>query len=136
MFYAVIDTNILVSSLLKEDSYPYAIISMVDAEIITPLLHEDIVNEYIEVLNRSKFNFSKKAVNTIISCILNRGIFLVPSLTEKTFVDPKDKIFYEIVVTARKQSDVYLITGNIKHFPNESFIVSPKEMVNIYVDRI
>lgn len=31
----------------------------------------------------------------------------------------------------RKDEDAYLVTGNIKHFPNKPFIVTPKELINI-----
>jgi len=40
--------------------------------------------------------------------------------------DPKDKVFYEIVMEKRKTEDAYLVTGNIKHFPAKPFIVTPR----------
>lgn len=39
----------------------------------------------------------------------------------------KDKI-YEIALS---KEDSYLVTGNIKHFPSKTFVVTPAEMVNI-----
>ena len=45
--------------------------------------------------------------------------------------DPKDVIFYELVMEQRKQSDTWLVTGNIKHFPNKSYVVTPRQMLNI-----
>ncbi len=47
------------------------------------------------------------------------------------FIDHDDIVFYEIVMNARKERDAYLITGNMKHFPKRSFIVTPKEMIDI-----
>ena len=29
------------------------------------------------------------------------------------------------------KEDAYLVTGNIKHFPNKPFVVTPKEMIDI-----
>lgn len=29
------------------------------------------------------------------------------------------------------KDDAYLVTGNIKHFPNTPFVVTPKEMMEI-----
>lgn len=44
------------------------------------------------------------------------------------FPDLKDIVFYEVALS---KEDSYLITGNIKHFPLEPFIVTPAEMVRI-----
>ena len=45
--------------------------------------------------------------------------------------DPKDRVFYEVVMEERKTEDAYLVTGNIKHFPAEKFVVTPREMLDI-----
>ena len=42
--------------------------------------------------------------------------------------DPKDLVFYEVALSSE---DSYLVTGNIKHFPKEPFIVTPAEMLHI-----
>jgi len=31
----------------------------------------------------------------------------------------------------RKEDDAYLVTGNLKHFPVRTFIVTPREMLDI-----
>ena len=46
----------------------------------------------------------------------------------------KDTVFYEIVMEKRKTEDAYLVTGNIKHFPSEPFIVTPREMMTMIVN--
>lgn len=45
--------------------------------------------------------------------------------------DPKDRVFYEVVLEERKAEDAYLVTGNIKHFPIETFVVTPRKMLDI-----
>lgn len=45
--------------------------------------------------------------------------------------DPNDAVFYEIVMEARKETDAYLVTGNLKHFPKKTYVVTPKEMIDI-----
>ena len=45
--------------------------------------------------------------------------------------DPKNLVFYEVVMEARKGKDASLVTGNIKHFPKKPFIVTPREMLDI-----
>ena len=49
--------------------------------------------------------------------------------------DPKDVVFYAIVMEKRKEEDTYLVTGNIKHFPKVSFVVTPKEMLDIILEK-
>ena len=43
-------------------------------------------------------------------------------------IDTKDLVFYEVALSSE---DSYLVTGNIKHFPKEPFIVTPAEMIHI-----
>lgn len=57
----------------------------------------------------------------------SRNLDRVP-VTGIDFPDPKDIVFYEIAIS---KENAYLVTGNIKHFPVRSFIVSPAEMVEI-----
>lgn len=45
--------------------------------------------------------------------------------------NPKDSVFYEVVMEERKEEDAYLVTGNIKHFPEKPFIVTPRQMLDI-----
>ena len=49
-FYAVIDTNVVVSSMLKHNSNPGLIIDYVVEGSIIPLLNKEILEEYITVL--------------------------------------------------------------------------------------
>ncbi|MBR2181088.1 MAG: hypothetical protein IJ949_04265 [Oscillospiraceae bacterium] len=37
----------------------------------------------------------------------------------------------QVLKEARKDVDAYLVTGNLKHFPEKSFVVTPKEMIEI-----
>lgn len=42
----------------------------------------------------------------------------------------KDLPFYEVVLEKR-DDNTYLVTGNIKHFPKEPFVVTPRELLDI-----
>lgn len=42
--------------------------------------------------------------------------------------------FYAVVTEERKTEDAYLVTGNLKHFPRRTFIVTPREMLAIVLD--
>ena len=58
------------------------------------------------------------------------GLAVNPSPTGEILVDMDDFVFYEIVMEKRND-DAYLITGNIRHFPERDFIVTPSEMMAI-----
>ena len=133
-YYAVIDTNVLVSAMLKWNSVPGNIMELVFSGTIVPLLNEQIVKEYRDVLSRPKFHFTEKIIGNVINEIDRLGLYLDAETTNVIFPDPKDTVFYEIVMEKRKTEDAYLVTGNIKHFPSEPFIVTPREMMTMIVN--
>ena len=52
-------------------------------------------------------------------------------MIEDVIPDPKDVVFYAILMEKRKEEEAYLVTGNLKHFPMRTYIVTPKEMLDI-----
>ena len=130
-YYAVIDTNVVVSSMLKKESVPWLIMNMVDENTIIPLLNQDILDEYIEVITRNKFNFSEASINEIVNRIKEKAIFIEKEQTLEDFIDKDDIVFFEIVMSARSTMDAYLITGNMKHYPIRSYVVTPAQMIEI-----
>ena len=131
-YYAVIDTNVLVSAMLKFQSVPGQIANEALLGNLIPLLCDEIIAEYREVLSRHKFKFDQNVVNVLIDGIIDRGIFVDAVPVEEIIPDPKDIVFYEVVMEGRKEhDDAYLITGNIKHFPVKPFVLTPKEMLDI-----
>ena len=131
-YFAVIDTNVLVSAMLKLKSLPGKIANEVLLGDLIPLLSDAIVDEYREVLARPKFKFDQRAVSVLLDGIVDRGIFINAIPVEEIIPDPKDVVFYEVVMEGRKEYDeAYLVTGNIKHFPIKSYVVTPREMLEI-----
>ena len=53
-YYAVIDTNVIVSAMLKWDSIPGSILELALDGPITPVLNHEILDEYRQVLLRPK----------------------------------------------------------------------------------
>ena len=137
-FYAVIDTNVVVSAMLKRDSVPAKIIDLLLAGIITPVFNEEILSEYEEVLLRQELGFAPDDVKKFLDFMRKNGIFLERVLSDEKFNDPDDAVFYEIALSARKNKETYLVTGNIRHFPQKEFIITPRETLNIvlsYIDK-
>lgn len=130
--YTVIDTNVLVSALLssKDDAATVQVLGKVITGEIIPVYSNIITKEYREVLSRKKFGFSKDLIEYLMSAIEKYGILVDPSPSGITLLDMKDVPFYEVVLEKR-DDNAYLVTGNIKHFPKEPFIVTPRELLDI-----
>ena len=134
-YYAVIDTNVLVSALLKWTSVPGTIMELVFDGPITPLYNSEILQEYREVLSRSKFHLTQEIVDSVLDSFIKKGISIEAETLDIILPDPKDRVFYEVVLEERKTENAYLVTGNIKHFPIETFIVTPRKMLDIILQQ-
>ena len=130
--YAVIDTNVIVSALLGKNnkSNPSLVYEAVLDGTIIPVYNDEILNEYRDVLSRrNKFPFREEDADNVANLIIRTGLELERTTTfEGVFTDPKDVVFYEVTLS---KDDAYLVTGNIKHFPQKPFVVTPAEMVAI-----
>ena len=130
--YAVIDTNVLVSALLSShsDAATVQVVGKLFSGDIIPLFSQEILDEYNEVLRRKKFRFSEQLVSAMVDAIEKYGILVNPSPTGEILPDRKDLPFYEVVME-KQEDDAYLVTGNMKHFPQKPFIVTAKQMLDI-----
>lgn len=131
-YYAVVDTNVLISALLSknEDSATVKVMGAVFDGKIIPLYHRDILAEYAEVLHRKKFHFDEKLIWTVLEAVRQFGVEVFPQPTGEILADMDDLIFYEVAMEKREDG-AYLVTGNQKHYPVRSFIVTPEEMMEI-----
>lgn len=130
-YYAVLDTNVLVSAILGASrmSIPTKVLKAVTEEKLVPLYNDEIIDEYREVLLRKKFNFDPELIETVLNTIVTDGVYIDRTKSiEEIFPDPNDIVFYEVSLS---KEGSYLVTGNIKHFPQKSFIITPAEMVRL-----
>ncbi len=130
-YYAVLDTNVLVSAMLKTGSVPGQVAAEALNGDIIPVLNNEIIAEYEDVLRRPKFRFDKGAVKVLLDELKKRAVYSDYGLIEDEIPDPKDIVFYAVLMEKRKEEDAYLVTGNIKHFPIQTYIVTPREMLDI-----
>lgn len=133
-YFAVLDTNVLVSALLSKSSIPAMILDEAADGSIAPLYDDDILAEYEDVLHRKKFPFSEREIRAVIEAIKSRGLHVEAGAVDMTLPDMDDVVFYAVVMEKRKETDAYLVTGNLKHFPKEPFIVTPREMLDIIMN--
>jgi len=45
-------------------------------------------------------------------------------------IDMDDLIFYEVAVEMQMKN-AFLVTGNLKHYPSEHFIITPAQMIEL-----
>ena len=132
-YYAVFDTNVLVSALLSRNtaSPTVALLDHILNRTIIPIYNKEILNEYNEVLHREKFGFATERIEAVLAAI-HSGIAAdrTPALCD--FPDEEDIVFYEVALSV---DEAYLITGNIRHFPHVSMVVTPAEMLKIISKR-
>ena len=130
--YAVLDTNVLVSSLLTKnrDSATSLVLDAVFTGNMIPLYNEEILTEYDDVLHRPKFPFSEERIERLLSALRQFGLSVDPTPTGEILPDMDDLVFYEVVMEKRDDG-AYLVTGNKKHFSERKFIVTPSEMMAI-----
>jgi hypothetical protein len=80
----------------------------------------------------SHAQMASEAPSDDIECFTFSGHLIIdPEKVEENLPDPKDVIFYAVTMEARKDSDAYLVTGNIRHFPLKPYVVTPREMLTI-----
>jgi putative PIN family toxin of toxin-antitoxin system len=130
-YFAIIDTNIVVSALLsnKNDSATVQIMEKVLRQEIIPVYSKEIFAEYVNVLNRPKFHFSKNLVDYMLSAIKKFGILKEPNEKNEIILpDMKDVPFYRLVL---ESENTYLVTGNLKHFPQEQKILTARQLLDI-----
>jgi putative PIN family toxin of toxin-antitoxin system len=128
----VLDTNVLVSALHSADAVPAQIVQSISSGIITPCFCEDILVEYLTVLNRPKLKFSLLRTVELINKIKQFGLY-VSDFEKSSFPlpDEDDRVFYDTAKTC----GAILITGNAKHFPQEPSIITPREFFNVYLNK-
>ena len=128
--YAVIDTNVIISALLSrhQDSATVKILDYLYDRTIVPVFNDEILEEYATVLSRPKFNFPESTIFSTLEAIKAGGVRSDRISSNEVLPDPKDIVFYEVSLSVE---DSYLVTGNIKHFPKNPFVVTPAEMLQI-----
>ena len=128
MLKVVLDTNILVSALWTPAGNASAIVELILSDKIVPCFDQHILYEYQAVLSRPKLSFPEGQVNKLIAEIIDRGLSANVFPSSFSLTDESNRKFYDIA----KYFSAYLITGNIKHYPNEMFIVSPANFLEFF----
>jgi putative PIN family toxin of toxin-antitoxin system len=130
---AVVDTNVLVSGLLRPDNPPGRILDLVLAGELQPVFDDRILREYRQVLRRPRFDFHEGAIADLMDYLEHFGWLLAAPGLEMRLPDPKDLMFLEVATVSASP----LITGNLRHFPPEVVdtlgiqVLSPMEYLEL-----
>ena len=130
MVYAVIDTNIIVSSFITKNPFSATrrVINNMLSGKIKPLYNDEILAEYFDVLNRSKFHLADKDIQSLLYFIQTNGIDSSRFPYDGDMLDEDDRVFYEVALS---EEDSFLVTGNLKHFPKTPKVVTAAQMMEI-----
>ncbi|OZG68137.1 putative toxin-antitoxin system toxin component, PIN family [Bifidobacterium eulemuris] len=120
---AVLDTNVVVSAVLNPNGIPAAIVDASSQRKYRPILCTATMHEYKEVLRRPKFPITELEINLILAKLRRNGRYVTPSPQPERFTDMSDKVFWDLAVTA----DASVVTGNIKHFPDDQRVRTPRQ---------
>ena len=123
----VIDTNILVSALLKPAGPPGRILDSVVQGVIEPVYSLAILTEYDAVLTRRKFAFDPEGIAALLELVASEGWPVARTARlDLSFPDPDDRKFYECAAAA----GCPLVTGNARDFPTKGpvEILSPAQV--------
>jgi putative PIN family toxin of toxin-antitoxin system len=112
----VIDTNVLISALLKPGSVPDRALTALWASGAMALYDDRILAEYREVAARPKFRAVPHARTEALFVTLQGHGERLEAVAgwSGAMADESDRIFVEVALAGRADA---LVTGNLKHYP-------------------
>ncbi len=133
----VLDTNVIVSGILRPYSKAAAILRLAATGMIKLAYDLRIISEYQDVLHRPKFTFAKEDINAFLDQVEKEGVLASVMPLKFRLSDPDDEPFLEVALAARAKA---IITGNKRHFPKKEYqgtrILSPAEFLEAFGDKI
>jgi len=121
----VLDTNLLVSALLKPGSVPDRALSAVWSTGAVVLYDSRLEEEYRDVLMRPKFRaIERQRITDFLVTLAERGHDVGKiAAWEGAMTDDDDRIFVEVALAGRADA---IVTGNLRHYPSDlGFAVHP-----------
>jgi putative PIN family toxin of toxin-antitoxin system len=129
----VVDTNVIISGLLKPFSLSGQIMRWVADGKLTIWYDARILLEYEQVLRRDKFGFDPAMVTVLMDAIKEMGVCAAGSSAKVHLPDPADEMFVEVASDSQCR---LLLTGNSKHFPQKACgkvkVLNPREFMAFF----
>lgn len=114
MIKIVIDTNILVSALLKTSGAEAAVFDCAAEGKVRWCVSPEILTEYADVLYRPKFTRIPREYISELLTLAAHANLVTPKVALSVSPHEPDNRFLEC---AEASGASYLITGNLRHFP-------------------
>jgi putative PIN family toxin of toxin-antitoxin system len=127
----VIDTNVVVSAVLKPEGLQRTVFLLATTKPARWYVSEPIMEEYAAVLARPELKIRRNLRLQVVQLIKNHTYFVTPSRLPQLTTDPDDNIFLECADAARAD---YLVTGNQRHFPRfwkKTKVIDSREFLDI-----
>jgi putative PIN family toxin of toxin-antitoxin system len=113
--HAVLDTNILVSALIRPAGPPGLVMAAVLRGDLVPVFSEEIVAEYERVLRRPRLRLDTIKVQAMLDTMRLVGVRLViESVPPPSDLPDRDDWPF---ITCGVAAGCPVVTGNAKHFP-------------------
>lgn len=111
----VLDTNIVVSSLLQSQGNPAQVLALVLSGAIQVCHDERILAEYAEVLSRPRFKFDPQCVREVLTKLERDGLPInAAGQRDLGLPDADDEPFLAVALAAAVD---FLVTGNLSDYP-------------------
>jgi putative PIN family toxin of toxin-antitoxin system len=126
MLKIVLDTNIVISAALSPQGNPAKIVKLIsDRDDVKLYLNAAIMAEYKAVLSYKRLKIPEEEQQKALEAMQEGGEIVEPIKSNILMPDESDRIFYDTA----QASGAILITGNIRHFPVASNIMTPADFL-------
>ena len=130
MMIVVLNTNVVVSGILKPHSKAAIILRLVTDGAVQLAYDIRILSEYRDVLRRPKFSFSKETIEAFLDQVEKEGVLVLAKPLKRHLPDPDDEPFLEVALSGGVKA---IVTDNKRHFPRRECykmkVLSPVEVL-------
>jgi putative PIN family toxin of toxin-antitoxin system len=133
----VLDTNVLVSGVLRPLSVPARVLTLIHEGQIRPVVDPRILEEYVAVLCRPRLNIPMPVATELLRRFADVAEHVtitaevVSRVDRLALPDPDDRPFMEVALSAGASA---IVTGNTSHFPAGALepvrVLTPRQLVD------
>lgn len=131
MIRVVLDTNVVVSSLLSAGS-PRLILNLALHRRFLLCISAPILDEYKAVLGYARLRIDAADAKMVVRKIRSVARLVAPHTMVRAAADPEDDRFLECAEAAKAH---FLVTGNPRHFPavwKYTRILTPRDFLSLW----
>ncbi|WP_045222007.1 putative toxin-antitoxin system toxin component, PIN family [Desulfonatronum thioautotrophicum] len=113
----VMDTNVLVSGMINPHGPPGRLVDLLRSGDLRVAVDDRILAEYVNVLHRPRLSryFVSSDLTQIMDYLRSGSMHVLVRQHIRGLPDQSDAPFLEVAIAA----NVPLITGNVRHYPDE-----------------